>query len=81
MPLTKDDLDNATDKWVKSYEAYEQYIEATSKLFTIFADGWGGSRRTLQEAFDRYRKVIAAERGLKLKQRKCIQKNLHRIAE
>lgn len=62
---TKKDFETATQVWLDSYKANQRYIEATSDLFTIFADGWIGSRRALNEAFDCYRKAVASEHGLK----------------
>ncbi len=65
MEKTKADLDRAVEIWLETHAAHKAYVETTESLYALFAEGWGGSRRALPEAFDSFCQALLAERGSK----------------
>jgi hypothetical protein len=55
------DLDGAVEAWLQAYEGYRDYLRASEVLYTAFANGWRGSRRSLVEAFAVFRESLITE--------------------
>ena len=64
-PACDRDLEAAVEAWLHAYAGYQNYLQASENLYTVFAHSWHGSRRGLAEAFDAFRQSLAHERGYK----------------
>jgi len=61
MEQTRAELDKAVAVWLEAHAAHRKYLEATESLYVVFAEGWGGTRRGLPEAFDSFRQALLAD--------------------
>lgn len=65
MKTVNANLDKTVEEWLDAREGYQRYLEATERLFNLFAEAWCGPRRGIVEAFNTYCEALLSECGYK----------------
>lgn len=65
MNKAQAEMNEAVAEWLDSYHAHRRYLDSTERLFSVFAQSWGGSHRYVNEAFGDFREALLKQHGLK----------------